>query len=80
MSVTISASKENKEILKTAFLNAGIPINVEPPKKPEDPLKFSILSHITSLSILLHVIENNPESYKGTIILLERDKTSSKGG
>jgi hypothetical protein len=63
MLVTISTSRDNEEFVKTALLNAGLPVNFEQKKKPEEPLKFSIPANIVSLSVLLHVVETSPEAF-----------------
>jgi hypothetical protein len=69
MFVTISTSMDNEEFVRTALLNAGVSVIVEQKKKSEDPLKFSVPANVVSLSVLLHVVETNPEAFNGQVRL-----------
>ncbi len=68
MIVTINASAESKEFLKTLLMNSGIQPLIEPAKTADEPLKMTIAETIANGLILLQVIEASPEAFSGEIM------------
>jgi hypothetical protein len=69
MFVSIKTTTEHEEFLKTALLNAGMPIKVDERKRTDAPLKLTMPANISSLSVLLHVMESIPETVSGEVRL-----------